>query len=80
MKEATGEANMTVVTVILIAVVVAVATPIVNSMMTTTERKSCCMNDGGTWKDNGCSNGNSYSKGCSEVEDSGTPAPAVVPK
>ena len=33
MKEAAGEANLTVVAIILIAVVVAVATPLVNSLM-----------------------------------------------
>ena len=65
MKEATGEANMTVVTIILIAAIVAIATPIVSSMMTNTEKQSCCMNDGGTWKDGKCDNGNTYSKGCS---------------
>mgnify|MGYP005874286665 CR=1 FL=1 len=60
MKEATGEANMTVVTIILIAVIVAIATPIVNSMMNNTEKKACCMSNGGTWKQGGC-------KGASDV-------------
>ncbi len=56
MKEATGEANMTVVTIILIAAVVAIATPLVNSMMTNTARKSCCTNAGGTLDGNLCVN------------------------
>ena len=75
MKEATGEANMTVVTIILIAAIVAIATPIVTSMMNTTEIKSCCMNDGGYWDDKAkaCSNGTSYSKGCSKPATSTTP-------
>lgn len=47
MKEATGEANMTVVTIILIAAIVAIATPIVTRMMNTTQAKSDCMNAGG---------------------------------
>lgn len=47
MKEAAGEANMTVVTIILIGVVVAVATPIVNNMMNNTKEKANCMNNGG---------------------------------
>lgn len=55
MKEATGEANMTVVTIILIAVIVAIATPIVKNMMTSTSEKSTCMNDGGVWTNNSCS-------------------------
>ena len=46
MKEASGEANMTVVTIILIGVIVAVATPLIQNMMTTTEKKSECLNQG----------------------------------
>lgn len=64
MKEAAGEANMTVVTIILIGVIVAIATPIVTSMMSNTQRQACCMNDGGTWVNGACSNGNDYSNGC----------------
>lgn len=69
MKEVTGEANMTVVTIILIAIIVAVATPIINSMMINTEKKSCCMNDGGTWEGNACDNGVTYKKGCAESQE-----------
>ncbi len=47
MKEATGEANMTVVTIILIAAIVAIATPLVNDMMKNTKAKADCMNSGG---------------------------------
>lgn len=54
MKEATGEANMTIVTIILIAIIVAIATPIINSMMNSTDEKACCMNNGGTWEDGDC--------------------------
>ena len=54
MKEAAGEANMTVVTIILIGVIVAVATPIVKTMMSNTQKQSCCMNNGGTWENGGC--------------------------
>lgn len=64
MKEAAGEANMTVVTIILIGVIVAIATPIVNSMMQNTQRQACCMNDGGVWENGACSNGNTYDQGC----------------
>lgn len=56
MKEATGEANMTVVTIILIAAIVAVATPIVNKMMRQTENKANCMNAGGYCKKDACLN------------------------
>ena len=54
MKEASGEANLTVITIILIGVIVAVATPIINSMMTNTAKRTCCQNYGGVWKGNAC--------------------------
>ena len=54
MKEAAGEANLTVVAIILIAVVVAVATPLINSLMKTSANKSCCTDAGGVWKGNKC--------------------------
>lgn len=56
MKEATGEANMTVVTIILIAAIVAIATPIVNKMMIQTENKANCMNAGGYCEKDACLN------------------------
>lgn len=49
MKEATGEANMTIVTVIIIAAVVAIATPIITGMLSTMNDKTSCLNDGGNW-------------------------------
>lgn len=55
MKEAAGEANLTVVAIILIGIIVAVVTPIINSMMENTKNRTECMNNGGTWGDNGCS-------------------------
>ena len=54
MKEASGEANLTVITIILIGVIVAVATPIINSMMTNTAKRTCCQNYGGVWESNKC--------------------------
>lgn len=54
MKEAAGEANLTVVAIILIGVIAAVVTPIINSTMTTTARKTCCQNAGGVWQDTAC--------------------------
>lgn len=54
MKEAAGEANLTVVTIILIAAIVAIVTPIVTSMMKNTGKKTCCMNNGGHFKNNKC--------------------------
>ncbi len=54
MKEATGEANMTIVTVILIAAIVAVATPIITSMMNQTKTKTACANAGGVMNNGTC--------------------------
>ena len=54
MKEAAGEANLTVVAIILIAVVVAVATPLVNSLMGSAAQRSCCTDAGGVWKGSKC--------------------------
>ncbi|MCI9084202.1 MAG: hypothetical protein HFH46_01125 [Bacilli bacterium] len=46
MKEASGEANLTVVTIILIGVIVAVVTPLITSLMSNTQAKAECMNAG----------------------------------
>ena len=54
MKEAAGEANLTVVAIILIGVIVAVVTPVINSMMTNTQKRTCCENYGGIWESNSC--------------------------
>lgn len=54
MKEAAGEANMTVVAIILIALIAAVATPLINGALTTTKERSECMNSGGCWTDGAC--------------------------
>ena len=57
MKEASGEASLTVVAIILIAAIAAVVTPIITSMMNTTKLKACCMDAGGTLKGNACEGG-----------------------
>ena len=54
MKEAAGEANLTVVAIILIAVVVAVATPLICSLMQGAQWKSCCTDNGGIVQGNQC--------------------------
>lgn len=70
MKEAAGEANMTVITIVLIAVVLGVGTIVVNSLMTNMANKSCCTSLGGvpegrTCRDAGLENptmGSSFAK------------------
>ena len=54
MKEASGEANMTVITILLIAIVGAVGTAIINSVMKNTSAKADCSSEGGTWFKNSC--------------------------
>lgn len=56
MKEAAGEANLTVVAIILIGVVVAVVTPLVSSLMSSSAKRACCTDAGGVWKSNTCQN------------------------
>ena len=56
MKEAAGEANMTVITIILIGVIAAIAIPLVNSAMKSTAKKTCCQNAGGVYENNACKN------------------------
>ena len=57
MKEASGEANLTVVAIILIGVIAAVVTPIINSMMKNTEKQACCTSNGGIWQGGQCTDG-----------------------
>lgn len=59
MKEAAGEANLTVVAIILIAVIVAIATPLISSLMKSSVNKACCTDAGGLWKNNNCSDAGS---------------------
>ena len=54
MKEAAGEANLTVIAIILIGVIAAVVTPIINNTMNTTRQRSECNNAGGTWDNGTC--------------------------
>lgn len=73
MKEAAGEANMTVITIVLIAVVLAAGTLIVNNMMSSTKQSSCCTSNGGIWRNGKCyatCTSSSGTNGCSgSIED-----------
>lgn len=62
MKEAAGEANLTVVAIILIGVIVAVVTPLVNSLMSSTAKRACCTDAGGVWEKNTCSISGTYNE------------------
>lgn len=54
MKEAAGEANMTIVTIIIIGVVVAIATPIISNVMSSSAEKAECVSNGGKWTGKAC--------------------------
>lgn len=54
MKEAAGEANMTVITIVLIAVVLGVGTIIVNNLMKNNQNSSACSGAGGVWNSGQC--------------------------
>lgn len=59
MKEAAGEANLTVVAIILIGVIVAVVTPLITSLMSNTANRACCTDAGGVWRGGSCKDGGS---------------------
>ena len=54
MKEAAGEANMTVITIVLIGVVAAVGLLLVPRLMSNLKKKSCCTDAAGIWSGNTC--------------------------
>ncbi|MBO5095518.1 MAG: hypothetical protein J6B98_01420 [Bacilli bacterium] len=54
MKEAAGEANMTVITIILIGVIAAIAIPLVRNAMTGVNEQACCNSAGGVWDGGQC--------------------------
>ena len=60
MKEAAGEANMTVITIVLIAIVLAVGTIIVRSMMNSTSNSSACSACGGSWANGQCTDADGF--------------------
>lgn len=74
MKEAAGEANLTVIAIVLIAIVAAVATPLISNMMQGAAKKSCCTEAGGKWKGNKCQDGgqNTYDEATYNACISGT--------
>lgn len=49
MKEAAGEADMTVITIALISIVLGAGTIIITNLMKSVSEKSECMNNGCQW-------------------------------
>ena len=54
MKEATGEANITVITIVLIAIVLAIGTLIVNNVLRRSSYSSACTSGGAFWHNGQC--------------------------
>ena len=54
MKEAAGEANMTVITIVLIGIVLAIGGVIVSNMMNNTKGRAECTSNGGSWSNGQC--------------------------
>ena len=50
MKESAGEANMTVITIVLIGLVAAAGAIIIPNLLNSMSKKACCNSYGGTWK------------------------------
>jgi len=57
MKEAAGEANMTVITIVLIGVVAAAGVIFIPRLTTNMQMRSCCTETGGAWSGNKCIGG-----------------------
>ena len=66
MKEAAGEANMTVITIVLIGLVAAVGAVLIPNLLDSTSKQACCTSNGGVW------NGGKCYKSCSGSSCSGT--------
>ena len=62
MKEASGEANITVLTILLIGIVALVATPLITNIMNSTKDRTSCNNAGGKWEGGRCQTQAGYDK------------------
>ena len=80
MKEAAGEANMTVITIVLIAIVLGVGTVIVNSVLNRTRQSSDCSGAGGVWFGGRCYRPNACTTdGMNRTNCTGTGTATFVP-
>lgn len=57
MKEAAGEANLTVIAIVLIGVVAAVVTPLISGLLSGQAERSCCQSLGGVYQSDGTCKG-----------------------
>lgn len=54
MKDAAGEANMTVITIVLIGLVAAAGAILIPQLLGGSAQKGCCASYGGTWESGAC--------------------------
>ena len=54
MKESAGEANITVITIVLIGLVAAAGAIIIPNLLNSTKTSSCCQSNGGVWYEGKC--------------------------
>lgn len=54
MKESAGEANMTIITIVLIGIVLAVGIPLVTNLLNNTSSNSDCLSNGGHIQNGQC--------------------------
>ena len=57
MKNAAGEANITVITIVLIGIVAAVGAAFIPRLLNNMKAQSCCIEHGGSMKDGICDGG-----------------------
>ena len=72
MKEATGEANMTVITIVLIGLVAAAGAIFIPRLINNMKAQSCCSENGGTFNKNTgkCEGGSLNGKNVSQMKSS----------
>ena len=64
MKEATGEANMTIITVVLIGIVSLIGIPLIRGLLNNTSDSGACQAAGCVWRDGDCYTANTGSTKC----------------
>ena len=72
MKEAAGEANITVITIVLIGLVAAAGAIFIPRTLNNLSTKSCCQEHGGTWNGKTCKGGQLDGQTMGQIKASGS--------
>ncbi len=62
MKEAAGEANLTVVAIVLIGIIALIATPLIRNLVLNAKERACCLSAGGVFQGSTCQPTEGYSQ------------------